>query len=55
MLNIENAMQLKLSRDLLRAAKEAEQRNCEKEVIRRLYALYYAAVEKEEGRGRHAL
>jgi len=34
----------------LRAAKEAEQRNCGEEIIRQLYALYYAAVKKEERR-----
>lgn len=47
MLNEARALKLKKSKDLLRAAKDAEARNCEQEIIRKLYELYYKAVEKE--------
>ncbi len=47
-MNIEAALKLKKSKDLLRAAKDAEARNCEQKVIRKLYELYYNALEREQ-------
>gem|GEM_PF-3263274 len=50
LLDIARALKLKKSGDLLEAAKEAEHSNCEQEVIRELYRLYFEAAEKEERR-----
>ena len=50
MLDIEKALKLKNPDNLLKAAKEAEQRNCEQGIIRKLYDLYYEAVGKKERR-----
>jgi hypothetical protein len=46
-MDIEKALKLTSSKDLYRAAVEAERRNVEHEIIRELYRLYYEAVEKE--------
>jgi hypothetical protein len=43
----EKALALTNSDDILRAALEAEQRNCRLEVIRQLYKNYYTAIKKE--------
>ena len=41
---------LKLTKpvEILKAAKEAEQRNCESAIINQLYKNYYSAIEKEQ-------
>lgn len=47
-MDIQAALGLTDSQSLLAAAKEAETRNCEQPVIRELYRLYYAALEREQ-------
>lgn len=43
----EKALNLIKSIDLLRAAQEAETRNCRQEIIRELYRKYYEALDFE--------
>ena len=47
MLNIKKALKLRKPKDLLWAVQEAEASNCSLEVIDKLNALYYEALEKE--------
>jgi len=42
----EKALQLTKPAEILKAAKEAEQRNCEPSIINQLYLNYYSAIEK---------
>ena len=45
----QKALQLTKSNEILRAAEEAEARNCEQHIISQLYENYYAACKKEQG------
>lgn len=47
-MNIEAALKLKTAKDLLRAAQEAEARNCSLTVVNTLWARYYEALEREQ-------
>ena len=46
-MNEEEALKLTKPSEILTAAKEAEQRNCDNSIINKLYENYYKAVEKE--------
>ena len=42
----QKALKLTDPEEILAAAKEAEQRNCESHIIHQLYSNYYAAIER---------
>lgn len=47
-MDIQRALALKTSKDLLAACHEAETRNVETEIISQLYRLYWAACDREQ-------
>ena len=49
-MNEQKALKLTDPEEILKAAKEAETRNCEESIIRQLWKNYFAAVEKERSK-----